>query len=209
MDQVRRNKVAARSTTNLETWCMMLSEEVDYQRVAESLSASELSPSAAEVQGMFCGLLCAGDPEAEQTWLRELLPEAPPGDLLAQEARRPLLTLAASTREQMESDDLALSLLLPSDGVPLAERAVAVYDWSRGFLFGLAVAGLREADLSEDARGVFGDFAALTQMDLDDLEDTEDNEQSLMEVIEFMRVAAMLVYAERADTGNEADSSGS
>jgi len=188
---------------------MMLSEEVDYQRVAESLSASELSPSAAEVQGMFCGLLCAGDPEAEQTWLRELLPEAPPGDLLAQEARRPLLTLAASTREQMESDDLALSLLLPSDGVPLAERAVAVYDWSRGFLFGLAVAGLREADLSEDARGVFGDFAALTQMDLDDLEDTEDNEQSLMEVIEFMRVAAMLVYAERADTGNEADSSGS
>ena len=42
-------------------------------------------------------------------------------------------------------------------------------------------------------------------MDLDDLEDTEENEQALMEVIEFIRVAVMLVYEGRTDTGNEAD----
>jgi len=88
--------------------------------------------------------------------------------------------------------------------LPLAERATAVCDWSRGFLFGLALAGLQEADLSEDARGVFGDFAALTQMDLDNLDDSEDNEQSLIEVVEFIRVAAMLIYAERTYAGKEA-----
>ena len=158
---------------------------------------------------MFCGLLCAGDIEPEKTWLGELLPAAPPGDLLAQEARRPLLSLAVETRKQLEGDGLGLSLLLPPDERPLAERATAVYDWSRGFLFGLALAGLQASDLSEDARGVFGDFAALTQMDLEDLDDSEENEQALMEVIEFIRVAAMLVYEERARIGIEADHRGS
>lgn len=184
-------------------------EEIDYQRITDSLTTSELYPSAAEVQGVFCGLLCAGDPEPEETWLSELLPTTPPEDLLVQEARRPLLTLAAGTREQLESDGPGLSLLLPSDELPLAERATAVYDWSRGFLFGLALAGLRESDLSEDVRAVFGDFAALTRMDLDDLDDSEDNEQALMEVVEFIRVAAMLIYEERTRVGKEAGPRGS
>lgn len=183
-------------------------EQIDYQRVTDSLTTSELSPSAAEVQGIFCGLLCAGDPEPEETWLSELLSRPPQEDLLAQEARRPLLTLAACTREQLESEAPGLSLLMPSDELPLAERATAVYDWSRGFLFGLALAGLKESDLSKDARDVFGDFAALTQMDLDNLDDSEDNEQSLIEVMEFMRVAAMLIYEERAYAGKEADRCG-
>ncbi len=181
------------------------SEEIDYQDVADSLTASELSPSAAEAHGMLGGLLCAGEPEAEGTWLGELLPDMSPGDLLAREARGPLLSLAAGTREQLESGGLELKLLLPADDRPLAERATAVYDWSRGFLFGLALSGRQESELSEGVRAVLKDFAALTQMDLDDLDETEENEQALMEVVEYIRVSVMLVYEGRTDTGNEAD----
>jgi hypothetical protein len=59
------------------------------------------------------------------------------------------------------------------------------------------LAGLSERDLSEQTREVFRDFVDMTRLDLEDLADGEDNEDALMEIVEFLWVAAMLVYEER------------
>jgi hypothetical protein len=93
---------------------------------------------------------------------------------------------------------MGFSPLLPNDAVSLAERALGLYDWSRGFMYGLGLSGVDTGGLSEEAREAFDDLAAITHLDLDDLEDSEDNEQALMELTEFVRVAAMLVYEEKA-----------
>ena len=172
-----------------------------YQRLARCLSASALSPSPAEVHGILCGLICVGHPQAETTWLAEVGIETPEADLQAQDSARDcradLDTLAAGTRADIEGPGLGFSPLLPPDEEPLRDRAVAVYDWCRGFLFALGLAGVGEADLSDQTREVFGDFAHITRLDLDDLEEGEDNEDALTEVVEFLWVAAMLVYEER------------
>ena len=172
-----------------------------YQRLAHGLSASALSPSPAEVHGILCGLICAGHPQAEATWLAEVGPEAAQGDLLAQgaarECRADLGTLAKRTRADIEGPGLGFSPLLPPDEEPLRERALAVYDWCRGFLYALGLAGIGESDLSDQTREVFRDFADITRLDLDDLDEGEDNEDALTEVVEFVWVAAMLVYEER------------
>ena len=106
----------------------------------------------------------------------------------------------------------------PGDSAPLGERALWLYDWIRGFLYALGLVSLSESDLSEQGREILRDLTAITQMDLDDLEESEDNEQALAEVIEFVRVAAMLIHHERAiarsptnsgpetSTGQETDS---
>ena len=84
------------------------------------------------------------------------------------------------------------------DDASLAERAIGLYDWTRGFLYGLGVAGVDEKDLSEQTREIFRDFAAITHLDLEGLgEDTEEGEEALVELQEFVWVAAMLVYEER------------
>jgi uncharacterized protein YgfB (UPF0149 family) len=174
---------------------------IPYQRFAQCLSASALSPSPAEVHGIYCGLICAGHPEPEATWLAEIALDAPQGDLLAEAQTRECLAelkaVAERTRADIEGPGLGFSPLIPPDDAPLRERAGAVYDWCRGFLFALGLAGLRECDLSEHTREVFQDFVNVTQMDFEALDEGEEDEEALTEIVEFLWVAAMLVYEER------------
>jgi uncharacterized protein len=172
---------------------------MDFDGVRRLIETSDLSPSPSEVQGILCGLICGGDPRAVDTWLDQVLTPsgAQAADLLAAEARRGLTQLAAETLEEIQGPAMGLSLLLPHESDPLEERAIAVYDWVRGFLFGLGVLGIGEQDLSEQGREILRDFSGLTRLDLSALEEGEENEAALAEITEFVRVAAMLLYQER------------
>ena len=70
----------------------------------------------------------------------------------------------------MEGEDLALTLVLPEEDAPLRERAEGLYDWARGFILGLGLAGLKAEALSDQAREVLGDLMEITRMDLEGLE---------------------------------------
>lgn len=132
----------------------------------------------------------------------QLLPAAEPAepaDPRLAEVREGLSDLATATRNGIRDPDLGFHPLLPDDDRPLAERATALYDWVRGFLFAFGVLGVAESELSEQTREILRDFTDLTRMDLDDLDDAEENEEALAEVIEFIRVAAMLIHDERAN----------
>ena len=173
--------------------------DIDYEEVRQLLAPSALSPSPSEAQGILCGLVCGGDPRPAQTWLQQLLPASDDArvDLLVAEAREGLARLAHQTLGEIQGSAMGFEILLPEDTVTLEERATALYDWVRGFLFALGLLGLREADLSRQAREVLNDFTQLTHLDLDALDDCEENEAALTEITEFVRVAAMLLYQER------------
>lgn len=173
--------------------------DIDYAGVRRLIEASDLSPSPSEAQGILCGLICAGDPRATETWLDQLLPPAgaEAEDLLAVDARAGLARLAGQTLEEIQGPDLGLNLLLPEDSGPLEERATAVYDWVRGFLYALGILRVEEREMSGQAREILRDFSDLTRLDLNALEEGEENEAALTEITEFVRVAAMLLYQER------------
>lgn len=173
--------------------------DIDYEGVRRLLSASDLCPSPGEAHGILCGLVCGGDPKATRTWLDQVLPVSGPqaGDPSTAEARAELTRLAQRTLEEIEGPGLGLSLLMPEESGPLVERATALYDWVRGFLFALGVLGIGEDQLSEQTREIFHDFSDLTRLDLGALEEGEENEAALTEVAEFVWVAAMLLYHER------------
>lgn len=178
---------------------------IDYQELDGHLAVSELNPSTAEAQGMLCAMICAGDPRAEERWVAELLAGKDDTDPSIQRCRRSLEHMAALTREQIASPESVFTPLLPDDSLPLAARALGLYDFSRGFLYGLGLAALDAGSLSGPAREAFDNLCAITHLDLDDLEDSEDNEQALMELTEFVRVAAMLVYEEQGRPGDQSE----
>lgn len=167
------------------------------EQITEALEKSELSASAPEAHGMLCGLLCAGRADAEQRWLDQLLPAEPEAREDQRAARETLLTLARHSRAQLEGAAQSVHPLLPDDERPLVERARALHDWVRGFLYAFGLLGLGEQQLPEQIREVLGDFGELTRMDLDALEEDEEHEQALAEILEFVRLAALLVYEER------------
>nr|WP_295435388.1 UPF0149 family protein [uncultured Thiodictyon sp.] len=168
------------------------------------LQASPLAPTPSEAHGMLCGLICGGSAAPESAWLNLLLPVPPlnpDGDATqdqeVQPARAVLGSLARRTLERIAGPGLDFPLLLPDDSHALAERATALYDWVRGFLFSIGVLGLAERDLSDQAREVLRDFADITRLDLNQLQEDEENEAALTELTEFVWVAAMLIYEER------------
>ncbi|MET0094287.1 MAG: UPF0149 family protein, partial [Sedimenticola sp.] len=76
-------------------------------------------------------------------------------------------------------------------------RARGVSEWCEGFLYGMGVAGVDpEVRLSGETREALNDLIEITRMDVDVLEDDEEDEDALVEVGEFLWVAAMLVHEE-------------
>lgn len=180
----------------------------DYDTLERLLAGSPLSGGAAEAHGIFCGLLAADAPEPQTRWLAELLPKAgraehnPDGEAVTetgvQQCRDALCALAGATTERVQGASMSLDPLLPPPERSLRERAIAVHDWVRGFLFGLGLAGVDARTLPPQHREVFDDFVELTRMDLNDLDDDEANETALAEIIEFIRVAALLFREDHA-----------
>ena len=172
---------------------------IDDDRLARYLAAGELCATPSEAHGILCGLMCGGDADPEATWLEQLRPDADAesGDMLIQEAREALRELARLTRKELEGSEFGLVLLLPDDARPLAERAMALYDWVRGFLYAWGTLDHTGAQPSAETSEILLDLTDVTRMELDRLDDDEQNEESLTEVSEFIRVAAMTIYQER------------
>lgn len=171
--------------------------DIDDDRLAGYLAASAICPSPSEAHGILCGLICGGAADPEATWLSQLTPESEADDLLIEEGRGALSDLARQTFDEFQSSEFALTLLMPDDARPLVERATALYDWVRGFLYAWGTLDRTDAEPSTEIREILSDFTDMTRMDLDQLGDDEQNEEALAEVSEFVRMAAMLIYQER------------
>lgn len=77
---------------------------------------------------------------------------------------------------------------------PLAQRTEALGQWCQGFLAGFGLTA-REGSLTGEAEEVLQDMAAIAQVQ-GQLEDSEDGETDYMEVMEYLRVAPLLLFAE-------------
>jgi len=107
-----------------------------------------------------------------------------------------LQRLARQCETELTDPELGFEPLLPADDRPLTERADAMVDWCRGFLGGFGLAGTSvHAQLSDDAQEVLRDLGTVAASSFDFGSETED-EDALIEVQEFVRVAAMLLYTE-------------
>lgn len=165
-----------------------------YPRFARQLAGADVDATPAEVHGIAVGLLCAGATDAYARWERELLEGGSEGDVLVDECRRSLRAVHDATAAALDDADMGLTLLLPDDDRPLAERADALRDWCAGFLYGLGIAGIApDRALSVEGREALRDFTELTRLDAEHVADSEGEEGALTEIVEFVRVAALLI----------------
>jgi uncharacterized protein len=90
---------------------------------------------------------------------------------------------------------------LPDDTEALSERVSALGEWCGGFLQGLAVANPASIQsLSEDAAEIVKDFTEITRAEFGSDEESDEDEQDYMELIEYIRMSALLINEElRAD----------
>ncbi|MEE3633814.1 YecA family protein [Pseudomonas sp. AL 58] len=165
-----------------------------YTAFAALLSSGGHPVSPAELHGLLLGRSCTGAGFDADSWLADAAPllDTEPAD----NVRNALIGLQEMVKAELTGEDITIVLLLPGDDAPLTERAVALGQWCQGFLdgFGLNSGGLT---LSTEAKEVLQDLAAISQVQ-DALEESEDGESDYMEVMEYLRVAPLLLYTELA-----------
>ena len=165
-----------------------------YAAFAALLSSTGHSVSPAELHGLLLGRSCAGAGFDADAWLLDA------ADLLGGEpqdnVRQALIGLQEMVKGELCSEDITVVLLLPDDETPLAQRADALGQWCQGFLAGFGLTA-RDGALSAEAMEVLQDLSAIAQVQ-SALEESEDGESDYMEVMEYLRVAPLLLFTECA-----------
>lgn len=179
---------------------------VDFDSFEELFTRRGLDFDPAECHGVLCGLLCASDAVAGPAWVNQVLagrldlPAAGDGPLpggASDEDHALLLILYRSTVAQLEDPDYGFEPLLPDDDIPLTQRVAALSHWCQGFLLGLGFGGVQDqAKLPGDSHEVMRDFVEISRLGQGDAGAGNDDENAFAEIVEYVRMAALVVYEE-------------
>ncbi len=88
-------------------------------------------------------------------------------------------------------------VMLPEDATPLSVRTGALSEWCGGFLYGLALGGIRE-DLarSDTVEEVMKDFYDISHAGFVTQAPNEEDETAYVEIVEYLRMSVLLLYQE-------------
>ena len=162
----------------------------DIDELANHLLEQGVESSPSRIHGCLCGLLCGGAPgqaEAGLALLGQAMDLNPHGELAAL-----LMQLYQVSAAALEDEEFDFHPLLPDDEEEVATRARAVADWASGFLAGFAQ--VNQAQVSQDSGEILRDFAAIAEAGVDEEEDEEDSENAIMEIVEYLRFAALNIF---------------
>jgi uncharacterized protein YgfB (UPF0149 family) len=149
---------------------------------------------AAEAHGSLCGALCAMSPYRMQDWVNEILPD---GASLPEESAAVIERVFMTTANTFGEQGMEFEPLLPDDEQPLNGRANALALWCTGFLYGLGTGQISDLEgLVGDVGEIVRDFTEISRATGDEAEADESNEQAYAELVEFIRVAAQVVFEE-------------
>ena len=168
--------------------------EIRFQDFEDVLAMAGGLADAAEAHGSLCGALCSVSPYRMQDWINEILPD---GAALSEESSAMIERVFTATATSFGEQGMEFEPLLPDDEQPLNGRANALALWCTGFLYGLGSGYSADFEsLGGDVGEIVRDFTEISRAAGDDAEGDESNEQAYAELVEFIRVAAQVVFEE-------------
>ncbi len=164
-----------------------------FERVEQALEEVGAEFDAAQSHGMLCGMLSAPEPVKPAAWIAQVLVDTQPAGEAARVCLTELGALYEHTVRQMEDPNLEFQPLLPDDAAPIGARTHALANWCDGFLYGMGLSALRpDTQLPADVREALRDMGEIAQVEINP-EAAEENEQAYTQLIEYVRVAALLI----------------
>lgn len=184
----------------------------DFDVLADLLvEEGALTLSPAELHGMLAGQVAAGarfDPAGLLQRIQTLFDIEP---FRNEAARRGAMQVYMAILQQFQAPDFSFELMLPDDDQPLSIRAESLGVWCSGFLSGF---GMQEqtgsGGLSVEGQETLRDLAQIVQISTEADAEGDEDEANLMEVQEYVRMAALLIFSEcnEPDAKAEAPASG-
>ncbi|MCM7332017.1 YecA/YgfB family protein [Enterobacter roggenkampii] len=167
-----------------------------YKDLYQLLNQQGVGLTPAEMHGLISGMLCGGNSDSSwQPLIHDLTNE---GLAFGHELAEALRKMHAAISDSLEDDGFLFQLYLPDgDDVSVFDRADALAGWVNHYLLGLGVTQPKLDKVTGEA-GEAGeaidDLRNIAQLGYDEDEDQEELEMSLEEIIEYVRVAALLCH---------------
>lgn len=162
---------------------------------------------AIESHGALCGMLCAQGATDASQWLLCVLGERENSSAALQQAGKKLMQIHQMSMQQMNNNEIEFELMLPDDDESLEARVEALGTWCQGFVYGLAVGGIKEdTELPEDSKEIIKDIVEISragyvvdeeaEIAVSEEAADEEDEVAFMEVSEYVRMGTLLIYEE-------------
>lgn len=171
------------------------SNKLDFASVQAIIATENVNAHASEIHGALTGLVCAGFPFEDQSYLAMLNDLFNNGEGLPASVKNTVKQMFSELWTDILDDVYAFQPMLPDDDDTIAERGHALSVWVQGFSLGF---GLQQKDnpvTSEEIKEVLTDFAEISNLS-DEMEENEANEQAYFEISEYVRISALLCFSE-------------
>jgi len=164
-----------------------------YSDVNRLLNQQGVGLTPAEMHGLISGMLCGGNKDSSwMTLVHDLTNE---GLAFGHELAEALRKVYAVTSDALEDEGFMFQLWLPEgDDVSVFDRADGLAGWVNHFLLGLGVTQPKLDKVKGETGEAIDDLRNIAQLGYDEDEDQEELEMSLEEIVEYVRVAALLCH---------------
>ena len=160
-----------------------------------ALDAAEIGQHPVEVHGALVGLICGGVDQTGDLWIKPLFDLMNDGQPLPAPLHQLVCELFQDSVARLSDFDFGFMPLLPEEEEPLSHRVEALSLWTQSFLTGIAIIQPKLNKASAEVREVIKDLADIAQVEFD-VTDDEESETAYIELLEFVRIAAILCYSE-------------
>jgi uncharacterized protein len=165
----------------------------------------KLHPS--QVHGLICGVLCVNTSSIAWEGLLST------GKKLQAKVRALLKELHQMSKQQLEEFLFEFELLLPEDENLLPQRAEALKLWCQGFLTGLKLMQIPlEKRPPSDVTEAINDLIEIARMNdevIASTETAEEDEANYAELVEYVRIAVILIYQDLQEESTSLQSNSS
>ncbi|ETX10158.1 hypothetical protein MUS1_03670 [Marinomonas ushuaiensis DSM 15871] len=184
----------------------MLKDALDFDLIADVFVSESITASPAELHGQLCGYLASGVALPLEDWLIMVAEFCDIEGWKEEASRAAIVELYTATLTLLQNGEYALVPSISDDDAELCERGVTLSQWAHGFLAGYGLSGQKNT-LSDETKQILRDFANISgmQAEMRMLEENNDNEADLTELVEYVRLSAMMMYTEHHDVNPNID----
>jgi yecA family protein len=165
-----------------------------FNQITDVLQEEDLFTSASEVHGILSGFICGGIDLDSKSWLAHFNDVVNEGVGLPHKAKKLIVSLHNQVVNQFTDDGLGFNLLLPDDDTALDDRCDFMSQWAQGFLVGFGMVQPALRDANEEIQELIKDIRDISQISLDFEQEDEESEIAYAEIVEYLRIGAMLCF---------------
>ena len=172
-----------------------------FEHFRDELSRASVDLHPSELHGMLVCYLCAVKDSAGPGQRRSLFEAWMDGQAPASVVNMLEEAFTQSLDSLGEYADFDFTLMIPGDDEGITERAESVFLWCSGFLSGFGESGRQlDADDASDVKEALQDMGRIAAMS-EQVTEGEENESDLTEIVEFIRISTLLIFAEQNQKG--------